>query len=141
MPRPPPSASVRTILPLAAVTSTSMLAMDLYLPAVPALQRGLGISVPQGQATIAIFLAGLAGSQLLWGEALHRWGPKACVKTGLWLLIAASIGCALAQEIAALLGFRLVQGVAAGAATVVAPTVIRATPWTATVSRASPRSR
>jgi DHA1 family bicyclomycin/chloramphenicol resistance-like MFS transporter len=127
MPRQPPSPSVRTILPLAAVTSTSMLAMDLYLPAVPALQRGLDISVPEGQATIAIFLAGLAGSQLLWGEALHRWGPKACVKAGLWLLIAASIGCALAQEIVALLGFRLVQGVAAGAATVVAPTVIRAT--------------
>jgi DHA1 family bicyclomycin/chloramphenicol resistance-like MFS transporter len=104
-----------------------MLAMDLYLPAVPALQRGLALTVPEGQATVAVFLAGLAGSQLIWGEALHRYGPRACVKAGLVLLIAASLGCAFAMGIHSLLFFRLVQGIAAGAATVVAPTVIRAT--------------
>jgi MFS transporter, DHA1 family, multidrug resistance protein len=121
------SASVRTILPLAIITCTSMLAMDLYLPAVPVLQRELGISVPQGQATIAVFLAGLACSQLVWGEALHRFGPRACVKAGLWLLVASSFGSALAPELNSLLAMRLLQGIAAGASTVVSPTVIRAT--------------
>lgn len=123
----PSPASLRTILPLAAITCASMLAMDLYLPAVPAMQHGLGLTVPQGQATIAIFLAGLAASQLLWGEALPRIGPKACVKWGLVLLALASLGCAAAQGIDVLLLMRLVQGMAAGAATVVAPAVIRAT--------------
>lgn len=123
----PSPASLRTILPLAAITCASMLAMDLYLPAVPAMQHGLGLTVPQGQATIAIFLAGLAASQLLWGEALPRIGPKACVKWGLVLLVLASLGCALAPGIEVLLLMRLVQGMAAGAATVVAPAVIRAT--------------
>lgn len=104
-----------------------MLAMDLYLPAVPTMQRGLGLSVAQGQATVAVFLAGLAASQLVWGEALHRFGPRACVKAGLWVLIAASFGCALAPELWSLLAMRLLQGVAAGASTVVSPTVIRAT--------------
>src|SRR5688572_13536955 len=121
------SISVRTILPLAVITCTSMLAMDLYLPAVPVLQHDLGITVPQGQATVAVFLAGLAASQLVWGEALHRIGPKACVKAGLWLLVASSIGCALAPELYSLLAMRLLQGVAAGASTVVSPTVIRST--------------
>jgi DHA1 family bicyclomycin/chloramphenicol resistance-like MFS transporter len=121
------STSVRTILPLAIITCTSMLAMDLVLPAVPVLQRDLGISVAQGQATIAVFLAGLACSQLVWGEALHRFGPRACVKAGLWLLVAASVGSAVAPELNSLLAMRLLQGVAAGAATVVSPTVIRAT--------------
>lgn len=121
------SASVRTILPLAIITCTSMLAMDLYLPAVPVLQRELGISVPQGQATIAVFLAGLACSQLVWGEALHRFGPRACVQAGLWLLIASSLGGALAPELNSLLAMRLLQGIAAGASTLVSPTVIRAT--------------
>lgn len=104
-----------------------MLAMDLYLPAVPTMQRGLGLSVAQGQATVAVFLAGLAASQLVWGEALHRFGPRACVKAGLWVLIAASFGCALAPELWSLLAMRLLQGIAAGASTVVSPTVIRAT--------------
>ena len=121
------SASIRTILPLAVITCTSMLAMDLYLPAVPALQRDLRISVAEGQATIAVFLLGLAASQLVWGEALHRHGPKRCVQAGLWLLVASSIGCALAPGLHTLLAMRLLQGVAAGAATVVSPTVIRST--------------
>ena len=56
-------------LPLVHVP-TSMLAMDLYLPAVPALQSGLDLTVPEGQATIAVFLAGLAG--FLWGEFVSR---------------------------------------------------------------------
>lgn len=124
---PSTSASIRTILPLAFVTGVSMAAMDLYLPAVPALQLGLGISVPLAQATIAVYLAGLAAAQLLWGELLNRLGPRRCMEVGLALLALTSLGCALAPDIEVLLVLRLLQGVAAAAATVVAPTVVRAT--------------
>jgi len=120
-------ASLRTLLPLALLTGTSMLAMDLYLPAVPALQADLGIGVTPAQATIAVFLAGLAASQLLWGELLNRIGPRRCVAWSVSLLALASAGCALAPGIELLLALRLLQGVAAGAATVVAASVIRAT--------------
>ena len=120
-------ASVRTLLPLAVVTGTSMLAMDLYLPAVPALQASLSTSVAAAQATVAVFLAGLAASQLLWGAALNRFGPRRCVQVSVVLLVLASIGCALAGDIAMLLAMRLLQGLAAGAATVVVPSVVRAT--------------
>lgn len=121
------SPSVRTVLPLALVTGTSMLAMDLFLPAVPTLQAALGIGVTQAQATVALFLAGLAASQLLWGEALNRLGPRRCVLLGVGGLLATSVGCALAPDIGTLLVLRTLQGVAAGAATVVAPSVVRAT--------------
>jgi predicted MFS family arabinose efflux permease len=104
-----------------------MLTMDLYLPAVPTMQADLGITVAQAQSTIAIFLLGLAASQLVWGEMLHRFGPKRCVRAGLWALILSSLGCALAPDLPMMLGLRLVQGIAAGAATVVVPTVVRAT--------------
>jgi predicted MFS family arabinose efflux permease len=119
--------SVRTLLPLALLTGTSMLAMDLYLPAVPTLQSALGVGVTQAQATIALYLAGLAASQLLWGELLNRIGPRRCVWWSVILLALASVGCALAPNIGLLLALRLLQGVAAGAATVVAASVIRAT--------------
>ncbi|MDR7296441.1 MULTISPECIES: MFS transporter [Roseateles] len=121
------SASIRTILPLAFVTGVSMAAMDLYLPAVPALQTGMGISISLAQATVAVYLAGLAGAQLLWGELLNRLGPRRCMEIGLALLALTSLGCALAPGIEMLLVLRLLQGVAAAAATVVAPTVVRAT--------------
>lgn len=122
-----PSPSIRTILPLAFVTGVSMAAMDLYLPAVPALQTGMGISVPLAQATIAVYLAGLAAAQLLWGELLNRLGPRLSIQVGLILLVLTSLGCALAPNIETLLVLRLLQGVSAAAATVVAPTVVRAT--------------
>lgn len=131
----PAPASIRTILPLAFVTGVSMAAMDLYLPAVPALQAGMGISVPLAQATIAVYLAGLAGAQLLWGELLNRLGPRRCMEVGLALLALTSLGCALAPGIEMLLALRLLQGVAAAAATVVAPTVVRATLGDADVVR------
>jgi DHA1 family bicyclomycin/chloramphenicol resistance-like MFS transporter len=119
--------SIRTLLPLALLTGTSMLAMDLFLPAVPTLQASLGIGVSQAQATIAVFFAGLAVSQLLWGEAMNRLGPRRCAMLGVALLALASFGCALAPGIDTLLTMRLLQGIAAGAATVVAASVIRAT--------------
>jgi MFS transporter, DHA1 family, multidrug resistance protein len=119
--------SVRTILPLAVITCTSMLAADLYLPAVPHLQRSLGIDVILAQATVAIFFAGLAVSQLLWAELLSHWGPRRSVVIGVSLLALASVGAALAPTINVLLAMRLLQGLAAGVSTVVAPSVIRAT--------------
>jgi predicted MFS family arabinose efflux permease len=120
-------AAIRTVLPLATITCTGMLAMDLYLPAVPAMQVALGLTVPEGQATVAIFLAGLAASQLFWGEALHRWGPRRCTAVGLALLVLGSLGCAVASDHALLLVMRLLQGVGAGASTVVVPAVIKGT--------------
>ena len=68
------AASIRTVLPLAFITCTSMLAMDFYLPAVPSLQTWFGIDVTLAQATIAVFLAGLAASQLVWAEVMARLG-------------------------------------------------------------------
>jgi DHA1 family bicyclomycin/chloramphenicol resistance-like MFS transporter len=104
-----------------------MLAMDLILPAVPTLQGALGVDITRAQGTVSIFLAGLAASQLVWGELLSRLGPRRSVQLGVWLLVVASVGCALARNIDELLSMRLLQGLAAGAAPVVASTVVRAT--------------
>lgn len=120
-------ASVRTVLPLAVVTATSMLATDLYLPAVPALQVGLGASISGAQATISVFFAGLAASQLVWGELLNRLGPRRCIVIGTATLALSTVACALSTTIGLMLVLRLVQGFAAGAATVVLPSVVRAT--------------
>lgn len=120
-------ASLRVVAPMAGLTAAGMLAMDLVLPAVPSLQAELGVSVATGQATLSVFLLALAASQLLWGEVLTRHGPRRTALLGTLLLLAGTAGCALAQGITPLLVWRFVQGLGAGAATVVAPSVIRAT--------------
>jgi MFS transporter, DHA1 family, multidrug resistance protein len=122
-----PASPIRKLVPLSIITCASMLAMDLYLPAVPSMQRALGIDVTLAQATIAVFLAGLAGSQLVWAEVLTRFGPRRAMYAGSSLLVLGGLGCATASNIDVLLAMRLVQGIGAGVATVVAPTLIRAT--------------
>lgn len=101
--------------------------MDFYLPAVPTLQAWFGIGVTGAQATVAVFFAGLAASQLVWAEVMSRFGPRHAVRLGVWLLILASIGAVFAPNIETLTAMRAIQGIAAGAATVVAPSVVRAT--------------
>lgn len=123
---PSESTSLRALLPLSLFTCAGMLAVDLYLPALPTLQADLATTVPHAQATVALYFVGLALSQLLWGEAMTRFGPKRCVAiAGVGMLLTA-LGCALAPDIDALLAVRLAEGLFAGAATVVAPSVVKA---------------
>lgn len=121
-----PQHALRVVAPMAGLTAAGMLAMDLVLPAVPTLQAELGVSVAAGQATLSVFLLALAASQLLWGEVFTRHGPRRTALLGTLLLLAGTAGCALAHHITPLLCWRFVQGLGAGAATVVAPSVIRA---------------
>lgn len=103
--------------------------MDFFLPALPGLQSGLGIGVELAQATVAVFLVGLAASQLVWAELLARLGPRRTVSIGGALLIVASAGAALAPNIETLIVTRIIQGVAAGSATVVAPSRLLRNPY------------
>lgn len=104
-----------------------MLAMDMFVPALPELPADLHTTVALSQATVAVFFAALAGSQLLWGELFTRLGPRRTVVLSTLALAATSVGCALAPSIDALLAMRAAQGFFAGASMVVVPSVIRAT--------------
>jgi MFS family permease len=115
----------RASVPLASLTAVGMLATDLYLPAVPSLPQQLGGTVVHAQATLAVFIAALAISQLLWGWASDRFGETRVILMGTLLLGGASIVCALSPDVVVLLAARVVQGLGAGAATVVVPVLLR----------------
>ncbi len=119
------SARLRVVLPLAAVTGVGMLATDLYLPALPQLPAALGGTIPAAQATLAVFTATLALSQLVWGYAADRFGARAVLGTALALQVVAGLACALAPSMTALIVARAFQGFGVGAAAVVVPGVIR----------------
>ena len=62
----------------------------LYLPAVPTLQEKLGMTVTMAQATVAIFLLSLGASQLVRGELMTAYGPRACVVLASATLVASA---------------------------------------------------
>ncbi len=67
-----------------------LLASDLYLPAIPAMRAELGASITSAQATMALFMAALALSQLAWGWAADRFGDRPAIVAGTVLLGGAS---------------------------------------------------
>lgn len=115
----------RLAIPLASLTALGLLASDLYLPAIPVMAAELGASIPSAQATMALFMAALALSQLAWGWAADHFGDRRTITAGTVLLGGGSLVCALAPAIDWMLAGRLLQGLGAGAATVAVPALIR----------------
>jgi MFS transporter, DHA1 family, multidrug resistance protein len=115
----------RLAVPLASLTALGLLASDLYLPAIPVMAAELGASIPSAQATMALFMAALALSQLAWGWAADHFGDRRTIMAGTVLLGGGSLVCAMAPGIDWMLAGRLLQGLGAGAATVAVPALIR----------------
>ncbi len=110
---------------LGALTGMGPLAIDMYLPSLPAIGEDLRASAGQTQATVAAFLAGMAIGQFFYGPAADRFGRRPAILVGAVIFVLASIGCALAASPEQLLLGRFVQALGACAGGVVSRAVVR----------------
>lgn len=110
---------------LGGLTALGPLAIDMYLPSLPAIGADLRAPSAEIQSTVAAFLAGMAVGQLFYGPASDRLGRKSPILVGLVIFIAASAGCALATSGEMLVGMRFVQALGGCAGAVVSRAVIR----------------
>ena len=101
------------------------LSIDLYLPAFPAIEAALGPSGGQAEYTLASFFIGIAFGQLVYGPLSDRFGRKPPLYFGLALYVVASVGCALADSLAGLAAWRLLQALGGCAGIVIARAVVR----------------
>lgn len=110
---------------LCALSAYGALAMDMYLPSMPALGREFGVSPADAQMTMGVFFLGLAFSQSIYGPLADRFGRKLPLCGGLLLFAAGNIGAALAPSFDFLLAMRFFQAIGASAGTVVVRAIIR----------------
>lgn len=115
----------RFILLLGALVAFGPLAIDLYLPALPAIGAGLGASAEAVQLSITVFLAGFSLGMLFYGPVSDRYGRRTVMLTGIALFVVASLACMLAGSVEQLIGARFVQALGGGAASVLARAVVR----------------
>lgn len=101
------------------------LAIDMYLPALPALQAQFGTSAARVQHTLSAYLLGLAIGQLAFGPFADRYGRKPPLIAGLSLFAAASAGCAVAGTIEHFVLLRFMQALGGASGMVVIRAVIR----------------
>jgi DHA1 family bicyclomycin/chloramphenicol resistance-like MFS transporter len=116
---------VTRTLVLGALSAFAPMSIDLYLPALPALERALAADAAAIQWTLAAFFIGFAVGQLFYGPVTDRFGRKPPLYVGLAIYVAASIGCAVATSAGMLIALRLVQAVGACAAAVTSRAMVR----------------
>jgi MFS transporter, DHA1 family, multidrug resistance protein len=119
------SGELRTVLVLGSMIAIGPLTIDMYLPALPAIGDSLGATAAQVQLTLTGTLAGLAVGQLLIGPVSDAIGRRKPLLAGLAVHVLASVLCVMAPSIAVLGTLRVLQGLGAAAAAVVAMAVVR----------------
>lgn len=121
-PRAAPAVIITT---LALLLGIQPVTTDLYLPALPALTRDLGAPLSGAQLTLTALLLAFGVAQLAAGPLADRLGRRPVLLGGLALYVAASVGAALAPDIAALVAWRAVQGAGMACAVVCARAMVR----------------
>jgi DHA1 family bicyclomycin/chloramphenicol resistance-like MFS transporter len=101
------------------------LSIDMYLPALPVMEKVFHASTAAVQLTMVTFLIGFALGQSLYGPITDRFGRKPPLYAGLLLFIASSLACAVAPSIRLMAVFRLLQAVGACAGSVMSRAMVR----------------
>ena len=104
-----------TILLLALLTALDAMAIDMYLPGMPAIAQDFGVAPSRIQQTLAVFLAGLALGQGLYGPLLDRYGRRKPLLIGIVIFVAGSVLAALAPSVEWLMAARFLQALGAAA--------------------------
>ena len=99
----------RLVLLLGALVAFGPLAIDLYLPALPAIAAGLSATPEAVQLSITVFLAGFALGMLFYGPISDRYGRRTVMLTGISLFVLASLACMVAMLVSRSLSLPLIK--------------------------------
>ena len=111
---------------MAALMALNALAIDMMLPALPAIARGLGVSHPNDQHYVIIaYTIGFGAGPMVWGPLADRFGRRPLLVVGLSLYALLAISCAVAPTFALLLAGRAAMGAAAAATRVLVTAMVR----------------
>ena len=114
-----------TVALLALLLSIQPMSTDMYLPSMPGLAAGLGVSAASVQATLSVYILGFAITQLLAGPLSDRFGRRPVAIGGLGAYVAGSLLAAAAGSLGLLLAARLLQSVGTCCTVVCARAIVR----------------
>jgi DHA1 family bicyclomycin/chloramphenicol resistance-like MFS transporter len=124
--RPQPhDPSWRFVALLALVSATGPFAMQIFLPALPAIARDFAVDAAVAQLTLSAAMVAIALATLAYGPASDRFGRRPVLLAGLALFVAGSVGCVFAPDIEWLVAARIVQAAGGAAGVVLARAMAR----------------
>jgi DHA1 family bicyclomycin/chloramphenicol resistance-like MFS transporter len=104
---------VRAAIVLGLLSVIGPLAIDMYLPALPAIAKDLNTNSAAVQQSLMAFMLAFAVGQLIYGPISDMFGRKPPLYAGIGIFLVGTIGAAFAPSIEWLVAFRLVQGLGA----------------------------
>ncbi|MCC9136057.1 multidrug effflux MFS transporter [Pontibacter silvestris] len=116
---------VSLILILGTLTALGPFSIDMYLPGFPAIAKDLRTTVAEVSLSLSSFFIGISAGQLLYGPLMDRFGRKRPLYIGLAGYMVASVACAFATSIEALIVLRFIQAVCSCAAAVASVAMVR----------------
>ncbi|VXC49757.1 MFS transporter, DHA1 family, bicyclomycin/chloramphenicol resistance protein [Pseudomonas sp. 8Z] len=118
-----PSRTLLIILML--LTALGETSTQLLIPALGELERGLNAAPGSSLLALSLFVGAFGLGQLLLGPLSDRLGRRPILLVGLSLYVLATLGMLLAPNIDVLIGMRVLQGLGACAALVLARATVR----------------
>jgi DHA1 family bicyclomycin/chloramphenicol resistance-like MFS transporter len=111
---------------VASMMALNSLAIDVMLPALPAIGEALGIhSENERQFVIVAYVAGFGLAQLAYGPLGDSFGRRGPLLAGMILYVACAVAAAFISNSAALFALRFLQGLGAAGTRVLSNSVIR----------------
>src|SRR6188508_2681576 len=113
------------LMMLVAMTGVAPISLYMLVPALPVLAATFGSDISIAQMTVSLFMVGIACSQLIMGPLSDKFGRRPVLLAGLALMVAASIGCSLAESLPQLIAARFLQALGGASGMVVSRAIIR----------------
>ena len=117
--------SLRLTVALAAFGAIAPVAIDMFLPGVPAMAAELEVAAARGGTSMSVFFIGMAVGQLFAGPMSDRIGRRPMIVGGLWCFIAGGLAAAFSQSFTLLLAARIVQALGACSVTTSSRAAVR----------------
>jgi len=110
---------------LAIVVALTPFAVDMYLPAMPAMAHYLATGIEQVEVSLPLFLLGFALGQIVGGPVSDNYGRKPIGIAGFGLFTLASVMILYAPTVESLWVLRFVQAFGGGFGAVIAAAIVR----------------
>ena len=113
------------LLVLGGLAALGSLSTNIILPSLPAMAATFGVPTPTLGVAQSTFLVAFAVGQLFVGPLSDRFGRGTFAVGGLVVFVAGSLACAVASSLPQLIAGRIVQGLGASAAFMLARAIAR----------------
>jgi DHA1 family bicyclomycin/chloramphenicol resistance-like MFS transporter len=109
---------------LGALSMLGALSIDAYLPALPSIAGIFSVTPVAAQQTLTVYLVAFAFMTLFYGTLSDSFGRRPVLLISMLLYVLSTVGAGLSTSLGMLIIFRFLQGLTAGAGSVIGRAIV-----------------